>query len=96
MDIISFIGGSSVIAILLVQGLKKLFDKYINKKYSAFVSQVALLLISILIAGIAYFAKYLPEYVLVVGGLIFGAGMGIYDVLKAMGVAAGFIKKNYE
>lgn len=93
MDIITLIGGSSIIAILLVQGLKKIFDKYINEKYSAIVSQGALLLVSIIIAGIAYCVNFLPEYVLAVGGVIFGLGMGVYDVLKAAGVATGVIKK---
>jgi len=89
----SFIGGSSVIAMLLVQGLKTIFDKYINEKYNGIIAQGILLLISIIIAGIAYCVNFLPEYVLAVGGVIFGLGMGVYDVLKAAGVATGIIKK---
>jgi len=88
-----FLGGGSVVAILLTQLLKKWFDKNINEKYSDITAQGFLLLVSIVIAGIAYFVNFLPENIIIVGGVIFGAGMGIYDVLKATGVATGIIKK---
>jgi len=93
MDIVTFIGGGSVIAILLTQLLKKWFDENINKKYSDITAQAFLLLVSVVIASIAYCVNFLPENVLIVAGVIFGAGMGIYDVLKALGIATGIIKK---
>jgi uncharacterized membrane protein required for colicin V production len=92
IQLITFLGGSSVVAILLTQGLKKIFDKYINEKYSAITAQGFLLLVSILIAGSFYCINLLPEYIIAVAGVIFGAGMGIYDVLKAAGIATGIIK----
>jgi len=93
MDIITFICGGTSVAILLTQLLKKWFDKNINEKYSNVTAQACLLFISMCIAGIAYCTNYLPEHVIVIGGIIFGAGMGIYDVFKAMGIATGLITK---
>lgn len=89
MDL-SFLLGSSVIAVLLVQVGKDLLGR-ISNRWGALASQVTLLIVSFVLAGIGAFFQVLPQQIVTTTTTIFASSMVLYEVLyKALYV--GVIK----
>jgi len=79
MDI-TFLLGSSVVAVLVVQILKDVVGK-IEGRFGKLYTQLLLLSVSFAVAGIGSLVGKLPPEILQITGIIFASGMAIYEVV---------------
>lgn len=77
--LVSFIGGGSLVASLLLQSLKGVLDN-VESKWGSLVKQIALFIISLTIAGVLTASTLLPESWLMVTGAIFTGAVSLYEV----------------
>lgn len=83
MDI-TFLLGSSAVAVVLVQGLKYLYGK-VSDRYGALVAQLTLLAVSFCVAGIGAGLQLLPPEILETTLVVFASAIAIYEVfVKAL------------
>ena len=75
----TFLLGSSLVALLLVQVLKELFTK-VSARWGALIAQVLLLVVSIVVAGIGILFGQLSPRVLETVIAVFGSAMVMYEV----------------
>lgn len=78
--VITFLGGGSLVASLIVQILKKALTG-IADRWGALVTQAVLLGVSLLIAGLLTASTLFPESWLMTAGLIFTGAIALYEVL---------------
>ena len=93
MDISLFIGGSSIIAVVLIGLLKKWIKDSISPRWGDLGVQVVLLAISFALAGIGILINLLPPESLSVIGAIFGSATVIYQVLIKSVVKKAILNK---
>ena len=89
VDILTFLAGSSVLAFLLIQYLKRYIQDVIGPKYGDLGVQTFLLLVSMVLAIIGSVANLIPAEFLVPIAVTFMGANAIYAVLyKALYVKA--------
>ena len=81
MDIVTFLGGSSVVAFLLIGYLKKYIKKFILPRFGDLGVCLILLLISFILASLGYVYEILPSDLTLIIGQIFAGAILIYQVL---------------
>ena len=81
METLLFIGGSSVIAVFLLNLLKKWIKSTISARWGDLGVQAVLLIISFDFVGIGLLLKLLPPEGLAMIGAIYGGAIVIYQVL---------------
>lgn len=87
-NLITFIGGGSLVAMLLTQLLKKALAT-VNDRYGALATQVVLFAVAGIIAGVVKASALLPTAWVTTAGAIFLGAMAIYEVLyKAVWLGA--------
>lgn len=79
LTLLSFIGGGSLVASLLLQSLKGVLDQ-VESKWGDLVKQIVLFVISLAVAGVLTASTLLPESWLMVTGAIFAGSVSIYEV----------------
>jgi hypothetical protein len=79
MTDVTFLLGSSVIAVLCVQVLKDLLGK-VENRWGSLISQLTLLVVSFGIAGFGVLFNRLPPEIINTTVLIFASAMAIYEV----------------
>lgn len=81
MDIATFLGGSSIIAVILIGLLKKWIKDTIEPRFGDLGIQLVLLAIAFALVGIGYGWMNISKPVLTLVGQIFASAMVIYQVL---------------
>lgn len=76
-----WLGGSSIVAAIIVQLIKGFIKKVIAPRFGDLGVQVVLFIIALIIAGLGLWVKVLPENVLLTAGQIFAGAMLIYQIL---------------
>lgn len=76
----TFLLGSSLVAVLIVQVLKDLFGK-LQGRFGAIWTQVILLAVSFGVAGIGVLIHGLPPEIINITGIIFASSIAIYEIL---------------
>lgn len=81
MDLALWLGGSSVLAVVVVQLIKGFITGVIKPRWGALGVQIVLFIVALIIASIGLWVKVLPENILATAGTIFATAMVIYEVL---------------
>jgi hypothetical protein len=80
-NITIFLGGSSVLAVIVVQLIKGFITGVIKPRWGALGVQIILFVVALIIATLGLWVKVLPENILATAGTIFATAMVIYEVL---------------
>lgn len=80
-DIITFIGGSSIVAFLLLEYIKRFIKDYVAPRFSDLTVLLVLLLISLLLAFAGEVMNWLPTGLFQAAQGIFVSAIVIYQVL---------------
>lgn len=81
MEFVTFLTGSSVAAVVIIQLIKKYIKNVLMPRWGQLGVLAALFVISLLLAGGGYLVQFLPGNVLLVAGQIAGGSIVIYQVL---------------
>ena len=80
-DLITFISGGSVLALILIGLIKNLIKSKLIARYGDLGVQVVLFIISLIIAFIFFGFKFIPQEILAAGIAILLGANGIYQVI---------------
>ncbi len=80
-NIIVFVGGSSIIAVILIAFLKKWIKNNILPRWGDLGVQLVLLAVALILAIVGYYSTNIPTQILETTGKIFTGAMVIYQVL---------------
>ena len=81
LSIVNFLTGSSVVAVLLIQALKKLIKESIEPRFSDITIQISLFVLSLVLAFIGFRAGKLSADVIASANKIFTEATLIYVIL---------------
>jgi len=79
LQLITFLGGGSLVASLIVGGTKR-FLGGVENKYGRLTTQFLLLVVVVLVSGILWAFQYLPADILTTVYLIFSGAITLYEV----------------
>jgi len=79
ITLLTFLGGGSLAATLIIQLAKKLWAD-VETRYGSLVTQLALLIVSAVIAVAMWYMQFLPANFVENAGIIFAGAITLYDV----------------
>lgn len=79
-SLIAFITGGSLVASVIVNSLKKLWED-VSSRYGSLVTQIALAAVCILISAIAWAFQFLPVNIIAASASVFAGSIVLYEVV---------------
>ncbi len=79
LQLVTFLGSGSLAAMLIIQVAKKLW-KDVQDRFGSLVTQIALLIVSAVIAVAMWYAQFLPAEFLTNTAIIFATAITLYEV----------------
>ena len=80
-NILLFLGGSSVLAVIVIGLLKKLIKEWVEPRFGDLGINITLLAVSFIISLLAKFVNLLPQHILIAVTEIFVGSIAIYQVI---------------
>lgn len=79
LSLVAFLGGGSLVASLAIGSFKKLWQD-VEARWGALVTQIALLVVCILISGVAWAFQFLPTNIMAASAEMFAGAIVLYEV----------------
>ena len=80
-SIATFLAGSSIVAVIIIQLLKKFIKETIEPRWGDLGIQIVLFVVAVIIALVGFWIKLIPGEIIKVGSQIFAGAIVIYQVL---------------